>query len=252
MRQGKHALDTVEAYNRIAPSYTAIAEGRRAYLQAVEDLIVGRISPGTRSLLDIGGGDGKRAVAIAQRAAIKEVVVLEPSAGMRAGVPTGLEVWPIRAEEIPQTERCFHVITCLWNVLGHISREDRVVALSKMAALLTPEGRLFMDVNHRYNARAYGWFRTVGRWAYDQLLRHDRHGDVTVTWRVDGLRCSTYGHVFSDREFRELAISAGLAIEERIIVDYDTGQTRQSAWRGNLFYALRRQDSRASASDSQT
>ena len=70
----------------------------------------------------------------------------------------GLRKWAISSDRmkmvVPET---FDVITCLWNVLGHVREfENRVRAMRAMKKLLSPEGRCFIDVNHRYNARAYG------------------------------------------------------------------------------------------------
>ena len=61
----------------------------------------------------------------------------------------------VAAEDLPANER-FDVITCLWNVLGSVVDSDRRLrALKKMGSLLTEHGRLFVDVNNRYNARAW-------------------------------------------------------------------------------------------------
>lgn len=58
-------LDPVAAYDRIAPSFARLSEQRRAYLDAVERLIVSAIPAGSHSLLDIGAGDGVRSLGIA-------------------------------------------------------------------------------------------------------------------------------------------------------------------------------------------
>lgn len=232
-------LDPVDAYDRIAAVYPRLAEARTPYLAAIDELIISRVPAGSESLLDVGAGNGKRACQIAERAAIQEVVLLEPSAGMRAAVSSTAEIWPVRVEELGEVNRQFDVITCLWNVLGHTSStEARMGALSKLRRMLSPKGRMFIDVNHRYNAGAYGWFRTAGRWVYDNLERDNTHGDVIARWDVDGVRCATHGHVFTDREFRRLIVSAGLDIQERVVVDYGTGQIRRFGFAGNLFYAL--------------
>ncbi len=68
--------------------------------------------------------------------------------------------------------------------------------LRQCARLLAPGGRIFVDVNHRYNAVHYGWLPTAWR-----LVRGGSH-DVVVTWRSEGV--STAGHVFTGREFSDL------------------------------------------------
>src|SRR5262245_58192390 len=91
-------LDAVSAYDRISPIYSEMARRRSAYLAAIEDLIALQIPPGSRSLLDVGAGDGSRARRIADRAHIGRVVLLEPSCGMARHVSPSCEVWNIRAQ----------------------------------------------------------------------------------------------------------------------------------------------------------
>jgi len=249
-------LDPVAAYNRVARFYPEIAERRKRYLERVDALTVARIPRGGRTLLDVGAGDGKRALAIADQCGLDQVVLLEPSAEMIQGPVGGdARVWGFRAEDLGRDDlpaggrnRQFDVITCLWNVLGHIRpAQQRAHVLGQLERLLSPHGVLFLDVNHRYNARSYGLLRTTGRFLYDQLLPAASNGDVTVSWNLGTACCRTFGHVFTDREIRRLAREAGFTIGERVAVDYDTGQVKRWSWGGNLFYVLRR---RASASDS--
>jgi SAM-dependent methyltransferase len=255
-------LDPVAAYDRVARFYPKIAERRKRYLESVDALTVARIPAGSRTMLDVGAGDGKRALAIADKCGLDQVVLLEPSAEMiKQGVGGKARVWAFRAEDLGRDDlgcaepnRQFDVITCLWNVLGHIRPADqRVHILCQLERLLSPHGLLFLDVNHRYNARSYGLLRTAGRFLYDQLLPAASNGDVTVSWNLENLCCRTFGHVFTDRETRGLAREAGFAIGERVAVDYDNGEVKHWSWEGNLFYVLRRRSSaRDALSASQT
>src|ERR1700747_3407385 len=103
------------------------------------------------------------------------------------------EVWPIRAEDLDRgcaekvgqehracgpwtdenvspnvTSQQFDIITCLWNVLGHVpTPEKRLRALRAVARLLAPHSRFFLDVNHRYNLSCYGILPTSARWIRD-------------------------------------------------------------------------------------
>lgn len=226
-------LDPVAAYDRMAESFARLSEERRAYLEAIERLIVSAIPRGSKSLLDIGAGDGTRALRIARAAALKGVVLLEPSDAMRRNWPAGATAWPVRAEDLHAQEGQFDVVTCLWNVLGHIfPASARVEVVRQCARLLAPGGRIFIDVSHRHNARHYGLLPTAGR-----FLRGASH-DVVVTWKPEGI--GTAGHVFTAREFAELCRAAGVEIERRFVVDYDTGALRRWSFQGNLLYVLRR------------
>lgn len=245
--------DPVDAYDRLAPHYAHLCLRRRAYLETVERLISERLPPGSHALLDLGSGDGKRAFSIARRTGIQRLVVLEPAPKMTAQGTAQGELWPIRAEDLTpdKVSERFDVITCLWNVLGHItSPEKRRKALCHVADLLSPEGIFFLDVIHRYNLRSYGILPTCGRWIGDQIAWSESNGDVRTKWL--GGSISTFGHVFTHREVSRMAQSAGLQQLCRIVVDYETGKLRRFACMGNLFYAFRRSSRSDSRSAPQT
>jgi 2-polyprenyl-3-methyl-5-hydroxy-6-metoxy-1,4-benzoquinol methylase len=254
-----HFPDPVAAYDRVAPHFDLLSQARRPYLDAIEDQIIARIPPGAQSLLDVGAGDGRRALRIAERAGLQKVVLVEPSREMTRPIPAEIETWTIRAEELvlhtlPTQCRSFDVITCLWNVLGHIRpQRARTQVLSCLRAMLSPEGILFVDITHRYNASCYGVWRTACRFVRDQVRPSECNGDVTAKWEMEELHCSTYGHVFTGREMRGLAIAAELDTQERVVVDYATGRPRRFGFQGNLLYVLRpRNSSSNSASVVQT
>jgi 2-polyprenyl-3-methyl-5-hydroxy-6-metoxy-1,4-benzoquinol methylase len=233
-------LDPVEAYDRIAPVFASLVEQRKPYLDSVDRIVMAEISPGSRSLLDVGSGDGTRARRIARSCGIAELTLVEPSVAMRGGGPAGASVRTMRAEELHGLRAEFEIITCLWNVLGHVSKAaDRVEALRQFARLLAPRGKIFVDVNHRYNARHYGMLRTALRFLHDLLFQSENNGDVVVSWDAGGTRCTTTGHVFTHREFRRLCRAAGLTIEKIFVVDYATGQLRKWKFEGHLLYVLR-------------
>ena len=130
-------------------------------------------------------------------------------------------------------------------------REDTAGHAGRLFDRLTQhfgKGRIFVDVQHRYNARQYGAIPTALRFLQDHLRWNETNGDVVVDWAiqedVEQVRCTTRGHVFTHKEFRSLAWLAGLSIENRLIVDYATGDCRRWSIEGNLLYVLRRTASR--------
>lgn len=232
--------DPIAAYNQIAPEFGRLSARRMLYLNRVDEIVISHIPAASRSLLDVGAGDGRRGLRIAQACGLTEVVLLEPSPEMqRRGSPPG-KFLTLRAEQLASVQGSFDVITCLWNVLGHIfPHSARVEALRQFARLASPRGRIFIDVNHRYNAAHYGSLRTGIRFLYDRVRPREKNGDVVVTWKLAGKLCHAPGHVFTDREFRSLARAADVALEQRWIVDYATGQLRRYGLQGNLLYMLR-------------
>ena len=239
MKNRSSVSDPVDAYDRIAPHFAHLSAGRSAYLDRIEKLVVAEIPGGARSLLDIGSGDGVRCLRIAEAAGLKDCMLLEPSAAMRSLWPLEANGWPIRAEELKTRDGQFDAITCLWNVLGHIFPEaSRVDVLRQCARLLSPGGRLFIDVSHRYNVVHYGVLPTSLRVIRDIVLPDERNGDVSAHWGEGGICCATKGHVFTDGEFRRIASAGGLSVLKCFAVDYSSGQMRGSKYAGHLLYVL--------------
>ena len=231
-------LPPIAAYDIFAPAYRSYSETRRAYLQKVEEIVISGISS-AGSLLDIGAGDGRRALRIARSAGVARVVLLEPSAGMRAHCPEGVEIWSCRITDVPAAAPAFEIITCLWNVLGHLpDNRERTLTLDRTRKLLTPGGAVFLDVSHRYNGAAYGWGRTFLRMGRDFLNPSEKHGDVTISWKVGDKTVFTQGHLFTDAEIEGLCCSAGLKIARRWVVDYETGEECRLSLSGHLLYQL--------------
>jgi SAM-dependent methyltransferase len=231
-------LPPVDAYDAFAGHYRSYAERRRHYLEAVNRIIISRALH-AESLLDVGAGDGSRALEIAECAGISRVVLLEPSAGMRSLRAVGVELWPFSIQQIPDTASSFEIITCLWNVLGHVQgSEARLDALVRLRRILAPGGKLFLDVSHRYNASAYGWCKTAVRLLHDSLLSSQTSGDVIVSWNGDGKVIRTTGHVFTHTEMKKLFLAADLKPVTRWVIDYETGAGHRLPFRGHFLYQL--------------
>ena len=234
-------LEPVAAYDRVAPYFDAIREKSRAYCEGIDKLVLVNWPRGARSMLDVGCGAGTRVETIAARAQIEELVLLEPSCGMRKLIHARREVWSKRIEELSKCERKFDVVTCLWNVLGHVtSGEKRVLALRNMRELISPGGNLFLDVQNRYNARRYGTIKTLGRMAYDLFHPSPDNGDVAVRWETASGGVSAYGHVFTGKEVLQLFEAAELNVQKSFFVDYGTGQITSNPFAGSMLFILSR------------
>lgn len=240
------------AYDALAPHYRAYSQTKSDYLRAVDEIVKSRLAAGARSLLDVGAGDGVRAQGIARACGVARLVLAEPSPAMAACCRrlAGAEVWQVGAEELPESARKFDAVTCLWNVLGHVETgAKRLAALRRMRALLAEGGLIFLDVNNRYNARAYGMFKTTARALFDLVSPSETNGDLSFDWEIGGRRIRARGHVFTPREVESLAAGAGLRVRERHVIDYETGARRRFAFQGQLLYVLER-EGRAASDDS--
>src|SRR5215467_3208846 len=79
-------LPPVDAYDIFAKHYGSHSQFRSAYLGAIEDIVMARAG-NARSVLDAGAGDGLRSRRIAAGVGAERLVLMEPSAGMRALCP---------------------------------------------------------------------------------------------------------------------------------------------------------------------
>lgn len=234
-------MSSNELYDALAPSYRDYAATRSAYLDAVDGFVAERVPAGASSLLDVGAGDGVRAMALARRCGIGHVVLCEPSAALarKCRELPAEEVWETAADAIPPTAKRFDVITSLWNVLGHMrDSAERVRALVRLRGLLTPGGRLFVDLNNRHNAAAYGWLRVAGRVVLDALAPDERRGDASFEWKVAGRSIPAMGHLFTPAEASSLFAQAGLRLLERAAIGYADGGRSHSPFAGQLAFIL--------------
>ena len=228
-----------DIYDALAPHYRDYARQKAAYLDAVDRFIVEHAPAGRRALLDVGAGDGVRGMALARCLGAVRVVLAEPSREMAARCrELGADaVWETPAEALPQSELRFDVVLCLWNVLGHMGgRAGRLAALQAMRRLLAPGGALFLDVNNRHNAAAYGSLRVLARRCADFLRPDERRGDAAYEWRIGGLTLPGMGHLFTPAEIEAMIRESGLEIRGRVAVDYATGRYSPSPFRGQLLY----------------
>lgn len=148
-------------YSRIAGTYRGLVEPRRFYLEAVDRRFrdISRIT-GAR-WLDVGTGDGSRALALNSVIA-KSLTVVEPSSLL----PESFE------EDHPDTvvirrslndaaiSESFGLISALWNVVGHV--ESLPGFLAKCSELLDDDGVFFFDLNSPFNLKRFG-LRAVAR-----------------------------------------------------------------------------------------
>jgi ubiquinone/menaquinone biosynthesis C-methylase UbiE len=240
--------DAVKLYDAFAPYYREYSLSKSAYLTAVEKYVVEHLPENASTLLDVGAGDGIRGMIIAGERKIGHVVLAEPSSEMadRCRKLPATEVWQLPAEELPTTDARFDVIICLWNVLGHIgTRYKRIEALKRMRRMLDDEGRLFLDVNNRHNASAYGSIRVLGRRFIDAIRPDERRGDATFHWKVGEKTMTSMGHLFTPKEVEGLFRASGLRVKNRVSVNYATGAISASISEGQLLYALTRSASDA-------
>lgn len=231
----------VEAYDAIAPLYEEYSSKRQAYLNAVDELVIGNLAPGIK-WLDVGSGDGRRLAKIKNSVGLTDVAAIEPSAEMvkicaqNAQVPVYQEF----GENVDQLDiGTFDVVTALWNIFGHIpSSAARLKTLKNIAQKLEPGGKLMLDVNNRHNALAYGKLKVLARRVVDATNFKESRGDAHYEWEIGDKTFNASGHLFTPAEIEKLFGDAGFKIIERFSINYTTGEVSKSPHRGQLFYLL--------------
>lgn len=233
--------NTLKAYDAIAPLYAEYSEKYRAYLNAVDQLVIDRLSPGVR-LLDVGSGDGRRLKKICDYHSLRDVVAVEPSGEMAALCCkiTGFAVHPLCGNELDDLQEApFDAITALWNVFGHMANSGiRLQALECMARKLKPAGIIMLDVNNRHNKLSYGRGTVLKRRLIDALYFDEKRGDAHFEWKIGNQSFPASGHLFTPGEIERLFTHAGLRVAERWSVHYTTGALSTSPFNGQLFYVL--------------
>jgi 2-polyprenyl-3-methyl-5-hydroxy-6-metoxy-1,4-benzoquinol methylase len=149
-----------EYYNTIADAYRSISNQRITFLDAVDSYIVEHCNSQIKvnHYLDIGAGDGYRSMKIAEQLQPNLMVLLDNSSEILSKLPPQENVETVLESVIDYTtDLKFDLITCLWNVLGHVGNfQDRKNVFVKVETLLSEQGVFIFDVNNRYNIAHYG------------------------------------------------------------------------------------------------
>ena len=226
-----------DPYDELAAQFSVLSDGRSAYLRTVDRLILHHAPEQVDAYLDIGSGDGQRGFRLGQALRAKQVHLLEPNRSMfnlQDALPQLPDV--VRHNTSP-LKHCpslrFDVITCLWNVFGHILPSDeRLQTLSLIRSWLKPDGIFLADINNRLNISHYGLTSVLKNIIRD--LFKDEAGLFALPCGEGAY--SVYLH--SPAEFDSLCTQAGFMIVKKYYVDYDTGRRRSHQWMGQILYLL--------------
>jgi SAM-dependent methyltransferase len=159
-------------YDSIAKSYRQVSATRKKYLDHVDRLVYKSIANDeSKTLLDIGSGDGKRIFDLTDKLNI-DVWVMENSPEMCAllSKKTGKShVINADISQLSAFSQTFDVITSLWNVFGHI--EEIELAFSDIKNRLNLGGKFIFDVNNPFNIAEYGVISTIRNWRKIHIQR---------------------------------------------------------------------------------
>ena len=232
-------LTSRDYYDQLSQEYDHELAHRAAYVKAINDLVIElSVSMAARTIIDVGCGNGTRLQRILGQTELAGVGIDESPRMIAEARERGVEAQvvdiaaPLNRGALPCQQ--FDLAIALWNVLGHIPRrEERVAALRNMRSLMGPGGAIVFDVNNRYNAAHYGWWRAGRNWLRDRMSPQ-RSGDFTVQRTISGSAVATVVHVFSLREVRALCSEAGLQPAKIHFIDYLHGKPVRGQWAGQL------------------
>ena len=128
-------------------------QNRKLYIESINNLIFSFAQKPINYYLDAGGGDGVRATVISKKLDAKHTVLIDSSQCMIDLVKSKNfeNVSCIKIADFKYNHK-FNLVTCLWNVVGHIqSRKERLASLVNLKNHLSDDGLLIIDVNNRYN-----------------------------------------------------------------------------------------------------
>tara|TARA_R110001583_G_scaffold8965_21_gene42390 strand:+ start:295 stop:987 length:693 start_codon:yes stop_codon:yes gene_type:complete len=208
------------------------SSGASLYLGAVDKAILSNINFGPRSYLDVGCGDGIRAQRLVDYLQPSSAVFIDSSPEMiekasKLGVANCFCRSILNLDEANK----YDVITCLWNVLGHLeNKQIRREALNQIYTSLTPEGLFFIDFNNRYNIYHYGL-----RGVFCNFLK-DLFKVPSAGWFPLNSTSSVYIHNFM--EAKNLLKSCGFRVKKTYTINYKTGSFHRLPYLGQTLFVV--------------
>jgi len=227
-------------YTLFASSYCDYSLNKIVYISAVNKFIQEE-ALSLKSMVDVGSGDGKRGRLIGDILGIEKITLIDNSEGMIA-LANNIEKADVVFEDISslrfENKNKYDLVSLLWNVLGHISSEGRIITLMNLAKLVNDGKSIFIDVNNRYNISHYGFPAVVKNILKDIFLSNKTNGDFNLKVITVNGEIETTVHIFNPFEIEKLIKLAGLKIEKRKIINYRSGKICKTIFGGQLVYKL--------------
>lgn len=239
----KNLASSNDFYTGFSESYGDYASQRKEYIAAVNRFAIDEAGS-VSTVIDVGSGDGTRAVEIFKKMGASHLILVDSSDGMLDHLRKIADAVVIDADissTEPITEEKYDVVLCLWNVLGHVPADKRRVALINLGSLLEDSGFIVLDVNNRYNISQYGLKSVMINIVKDIFSPQDSNGDFELNIDTEHETIGTVVHVFNPFEIKRLIRSANLKILKKRVIDYKDGGLCRSIFGGQLVYTLAKQ-----------
>lgn len=231
-------MNSINYYSHLSENYREISKSKASYLKSIDLLVIDTVRElgmSNMNYLDIGTGDGFRAIHIATEINAKTLTGIDNCADMLGKTHFSMNFIQvdITKDSInPQS----HVATSLWNVFGHLGgKKSRFLAFQNVNRSLSENGLFFLDVNNRYNIRHYG-LKSVIVNLLQTVFRYGNRGFFVLN--VGNETTKVYIHTPS--EIDRIASRTGFELIKKLYVDYNTGEVVSTKFCGQIFYCLRK------------
>jgi len=228
-------------YSLLANNYSDYANTKKKYIKCVDDIVISSVKNSVSNYLDIGTGDGKRAINIANSVKAKHIVLSDSCEEMLGHIEknNANEVILFDVTEKYCFDKKFDLITALWNVFGHIEdMKKRLVALNYIYDILEEQGRFYFDINNRYNIDNYGWSNVLMNFLKDINPLAADSGDFNFQISIKGESIPSFVHIHSPFEIFNLIKKTKFHLNKVYVIDYDDGSLKDSYFRGQLLFEL--------------
>jgi len=225
-----------EYYNSIASIYNVKSKERISYLNSIDELVIDKMRDYSNlNYLDIGSGDGRRALKIKKNLNnISKLSLLDDSDMMLNLIDDKkVKLYNVSFFEF-ETKEKYDLITCLWNVLGHFpSKTHRVEFFHKIERILSKNGILFIDVNNRYNISFYGFENVM-----NNLLKDKNNNEDNGIFYLGNENTATKVYIHNPFDIDKYLNGTSLKLIDTLFVNYDTGKVESTFFEGQLLYIL--------------
>ncbi|MBU1200123.1 class I SAM-dependent methyltransferase [Patescibacteria group bacterium] len=235
-------------YDKLAPNYRKVSEEKQDYLKTIDNLIV-TILGKADSIVDLGSGDGVHISKLANSLQVKKVLLVDNSDEMLILSRKIPKIKAVKSSivDINSSDR-FDVVTCLWNVLGHVEPYDNIrkTLVNIDQNLLKNGGWFFLDVNNIYNAKSYGTFQVIQNIVKDILKSaysaYYKEEYIKFKKLVSGEDVEMKVHFFGPMEVEGYLKGTRLRVFRKYYINYNSGDIEKCFWRGQIFYVIKKYD----------
>ena len=217
-------------YDKLANSYRVEYKNRLPYIKTVNEKICKFINPNRNlNILDIGVGDGERAMHFISQLNIKKnnYYGLEPSNKMFQKAKTKLldkNLYNLNLENFNHKIK-FDYIWFLWNVIGHVNDADTFFL--KVTRLIKDNGYIIFDFNNLFNIEEYGYFKYLKNKILSLFIS-------VFKFKLTNLNNTTQVNFYTKSYINKILKKNNIQIKKIYFINYQNGKIEKYMHRGQV------------------